>query len=397
MDNNISHIDSYYKFEYKNITYEINDVSPLLELKRHELMKSIKKKCKDYFLENNLLNLDINNILPRWIMLQFKNKSYYIDPLLPFNAGDNEQLKKDIRILSKLDLSEADVNKIIKDINLKKRMNDAILELKKYMKSDFYIKHHKNIKINVESDDNFYYYSFDSSVDLNSEIMNISSLKFKLHKTVVKKIFEEYKMGTKNIPFKRLIFCILLRYNTLESYNQQLAVLPAFYDYLHQEYNVNFELFASSINSHFTNYCSLFYDLEKYFNSKGNFNLLNIKKGFYTANPPFDEEIMNNMALKLISSLDQKENELSVLITIPVWDNPEYGEFRALELLKKSGYIKYIEKVDKVRARFFDYYKSKFLNPCSIYIILIQNEKGCKKYPIANKLKEILETYFPKK
>jgi phosphorylated CTD-interacting factor 1 len=95
-----------------------------------------------------------------------------------------------------------------------------------------------------------------------------------------------------NDSFIKLVMCIILRYNSLESYNQQLAILPDLNKYLHNKYNINFELFASSINCFYGNYCSLFFDLEKYFGSNGNFNLLNIKKGFYVANPPFDEEII---------------------------------------------------------------------------------------------------------
>jgi hypothetical protein len=106
---------------------------------------------------------------------------------------------------------------------------------------------------------------------------------------------------------------------------------------------------------------------------------------------------MTNMSLKFIESMKNKDNELSILITIPAWDNPEYGEFKALELLKKSGYIQYIEKLDKSRAKFFDYFKNKFIYPCSIYIILLQNEKGAKKYPLSQKLKNILVKFFPNK
>jgi len=396
MDNTISYNDSYYKFEYKNIVYEINEVSPLLELKRHLLVKKIKDQCKDYFQKNKLLNLDINNILPRWIMLQFKNKTFYIDPILPYNATDNEQLKKDIKILSKLTLTDEEVNKIIKDINLKKKFNDAILELKEYIKSDFYLKNKKNIKITVTNDENFYYYSLSFLIEDLNILYETQQINFKIHKNLIQKLSEQYDHRKDN-TFKQLIMSIILRYNTLESYNQQLAVLPEFYTFLNKEYNVNFELFASSINSHFKNYCSLFYDLEKQLNSKGNFNIIYLKKGFYTANPPFDEEIMTNMVSKFIESMKNKDNELSILITIPAWDNPEYGEFRALELLQKSGYIQYIEKLDKSRAKFFDYFKNKFIYPCSIYIILLQNEKGAKKYPLSQKLKNILVKFFPNK
>ena len=40
---------------------------------------------------------------------------------------------------------------------------------------------------------------------------------------------------------------------------------------LFKSYGVNFELYGSAINALSDNYCSLFYDIEKYFGSKGNF------------------------------------------------------------------------------------------------------------------------------
>ena len=90
------------------------------------------------------------------------------------------------------------------------------------------------------------------------------------------------------------------------------------------------------------------------------------------------------MAIKFIKSLQDTKYELSILITIPAWDNPAYGKYEVLELLKESGYIQYITKIEKCRAKFFDYYENKFKYPCDIYIILIQNQKGIKKYNLTN-------------
>ena len=63
------------------INYEINEISVLLELKRYELVHQIKKECSIFFNIHNL-NIDVNNIIPRWIMLNLP-KIKNIDPLLP--------------------------------------------------------------------------------------------------------------------------------------------------------------------------------------------------------------------------------------------------------------------------------------------------------------------------
>ena len=422
INNGVDIIDNT-EYKYVNITYEINDISALLELKRYSLIKKIKDDCKTYFNENKL-DIDINNILPRWIMLQFNNKTHYIDPILPYNGCDNTQLKKDLYIFSNKTLSETKINKIIKDLNLTDSFNKSIEELKVFIKTEFYKCNLFEPLFNITHDDNFYTFTLyflkkninkysDFGVYITPSVIGTSEqnikthelLKFaeyKLHKNVFEKMFSKYELNKsnklhklKNDNFIKLVLCVILRYNSLESYNQQLAILPDLNKFLHRKYGIDFELFGSSINHFYSNYCSLFYDLEKYLGSKGNFNLLTIKKGFYVANPPFDEEIMKNMANTLINTLKTTKDELSFFITIPVWDNLEYGKFEAIEIIKKSPYLKHIEVIKKNRAKFFDYIKNKYINPCDIYIILLQNKKGSVVYPIKKDIDKILVHFFP--
>ena len=392
-----------YEYNYLDINYEINDISPLLELKRHNLIKNIKTNCNNYFIKNNLC-INIDNLLPRWIMLQFNDKITYIDPILPYNADENKQLKKDLKIFSNKTLSENKINKIIIDLNLKDNFNKSIDELKLFIKSDIYKSNLYEPIIDVIEEEYFYKLILKFNDNTNIYIqngINIDNEKFEfnLHKSVFEKMFFNFNQNKKenkeNNIFIKLVMCIILRYNTLESYNQQLAILPDLNKYLHKKYNIDFELFASSINCFYNNYCSLFFDLEKYFGSKGNFNLLNIKKGFYVANPPFDEEIIKNMVIKLLKILKDNKDELSFFITIPVWNKPEYGIFEGVELIKKSKYLKYIENIKKSRSKFFDYFKNKFINPCNIYIIILQNKKGSLKYPIKDNIEKILLHFFP--
>ena len=418
MESVISFQNEFYNFEYINITYEINQISILLEIKRNELIQNIKKECKKFFEQNKLI-IDVNNILPRWIMLNIKNKdneTYLVDPLLPYNASDNSQIKKDIYYFLNKSLSEKKIDKLIKDLNLTQKFNNAVDELRLFIKSDLYVKNMNNFEVEVSLDAKKYFYFFSYKYVGNDEnYKNYESQKFKLHKNVVEKMMHSNILNN-NIDdffkklvmddflkklvmddfFKKLVMCIIIRYNTLESYNQQAAVLPSLYNFLKLNYHVNFELFASSINFFYQNYCSLFYDLEFYLGSKGSFNNINIKKGFYVANTPFDEAIMNNMSTKLVKSLKESEHELTFFITIPVWDKPEFNGFKALEILKKSGFLKYIENIPKYRMKFFNYTENKYKNLVDTYIIILQNEKGMIKYPILKDIKHILLNFFPR-
>ena len=48
--------------------------------------------------------------------------------------------------------------------------------------------------------------------------------------------------------------------------------------------NFNFECFASTINSNTLNFCSLYYDVEKYFGSVGDFFNIDIEEGVFSFN-----------------------------------------------------------------------------------------------------------------
>jgi len=388
MDNIIKYEDKNYIFNYQNITYEINQISPLIELHRYKLIQKIKSECKDFFILNNI-NIDINSILPRWIMLQFKDSSYYIDPLLPYNGINNSQLKKDLHYLSNKKISLKYSDNIIDSLNLKEKFNSAINELREYIQSNHYINNYNNYLIDFELVDDFY----NIFLKVNNEIFT-----YKLNKKIIDKILILYHKNTDlDDNLKKIILCIIIRYNTLESYNQQSAVLPELYEYLNKEYNVDCELFASSLNFSYSKYCSIYYDLESNIGSVGNFFTMDIKKGFYVANPPFDDTIMRDMSLKLVNSLKESNDELSIFITIPEWDKPEYNGFDCLDILKKSGYIQYIEKIKKNRVIFFNYYENKYKNLVNVYFILIQNKKGKKNHLIQQNLQKILLNFFPLK
>jgi hypothetical protein len=73
---------------------------------------------------------------------------------------------------------------------------------------------------------------------------------------------------------------------------------------------------------------------------------------------------------------------LSVLFAVPVWDDPLYAPNPCTALLRASGRISAIERVEKRRARFFDHLLRRYINPCDVYFILVQNERGRRAHPL---------------
>ena len=378
--------DKYNRFEYKPIQYEIEEISPILELYRYELIQQIKKECTEYLLSNNI-KIDINNIFPRWMMLQFHDSIYYIDPIIPWNGKNNSQLQKDLYYLSHQKISLNKANEIINELQLNKKCNKAIRKIRKWMKMDIYHKQVKELSIETFLHENMYVFTF---------VFQQKKYSYRLHKNIVHKMHDFYS-GKKilNQDFIQHVVCIIIRYNTLESYNQQAAVLPSLYSFLYTKYHVHCELFASSINSHQLKYGSLYYDLEKTIGSVGNFFNITIQKGFYVANPPFDDTIMRNMSYRLVECLEKTTEPLSIFITIPEWDKIEYGGFDCLTILQTSGYIQYIEKVKRNRVIFYNYYEHTQKHLVNVYFILMQNKEGIYAHPIAKEMKIILSRYFP--
>ena len=160
-----------------------------------------------------------------------------------------------------------------------------------------------------------------------------------------------------------------------------------------KDYNLNFECFASSINSTFNNYCSIYYDIEKYFGSVGNFfNMIPIN-GTYSFNPPFQKEIIHNGIIKLLNNLNNNNTKLTFILTIPIWDlegkkimkelynndiekqNIDYGDFEIINIVKSSIYLKYLKMIPKHNFTYIDHNFELFKNKTiqNTYVIILSN------------------------
>jgi hypothetical protein len=117
-----------------------------------------------------------------------------------------------------------------------------------------------------------------------------------------------------------LIWSALFRYKYLGILDgNQGSVSSKELKYLHENYHVNVELFGSIINTTLKYFCSMFYDLEHYFGSIGNFFNCKLFSGFFEMNPPFIVWIME-ASFAHIRTMLENTDDLTVFITIPVWD-----------------------------------------------------------------------------
>lgn len=357
----------------------ITKTKPIMEYKRFKLLQEYKKAYKP---PKQFSKLDIYNIMPRWLMNNTNNNKR--DPVLPLNSKtiNNNQLIGDIKFNYDR-VSATEIKYIIGHLALPEMCKNIWETIHTTQKGEYIIEE-------TSPQGHFVVYKMSATTDDDNaeNLTNIVKIPMELHKTIIEKLkalqYTDYQI-------KEQIYCLLVRYNTLDSSNQQLANNPRFYNYLKSHWGVNFELFASGINCLFDNFCSLYPDLEEPLGSKGNFNRIILHSGFYVANPPFDENIVLNMVKRLLEFLNDHTNgELTFFITIPSdWEN-----FEGLELIKGSPFLTFFRIVPKHKAIYFNYLTNKFIKPCSVAFILLQNQKGKTVHNIQPKFNSIINKFY---
>lgn len=100
------------------------------------------------------------------------------------------------------------------------------------------------------------------------------------------------------LDFYEKVFILYYRYFAFDSGKNQSSILPAFKMVLKRLLNIKVELFGSAINTS-SRFGSLFYDVERYFGSLGNFFDLDVRRGYFEVNPPYDDVIVDGVFRKL--------------------------------------------------------------------------------------------------
>ena len=167
---------------------------------------------------------------------------------------------------------------------------------------------------------------------------------------------------------------------------------------MEKDFNLQFETFGSAINTNTKNFCSLYYDVEKYFGSVGSFFNTNFLEGCYSFNPPYQKDIIDNGIKKILRCLNNSkilDLKLTFFITIPIWDiegknkmkelNSEnnnnkinYDDMVIIKKIKKSQYFRGLRMISKNDFTYIDYNFYLFKNTTiqNTYIIILSNFKN---------------------
>jgi hypothetical protein len=385
------HVDDCYKFIYDEAHEE--EINIHLEIFRSKIFLELKKifndKIKNGFDKNifeGKKNIDrtINDIFIRWWMTQYASYKQ-VDPLI-FTKFEYKYLRETlIDFIKKCDISTEDtITEFLSNLDFDLEIKKVLVRLLKFKESDFYKKIKDQHSISTKVVNKFIFINLTlpySTPFLN----NIFPIKLPY------KIFQNLEKKNNNIY---LIYILCLRYKIIDSWNNQLAINPNAFNYLKKEFKINYECFGSAFNVICDNFNSLFYDIEKYYGSKGSFFNCKFIKGFYEFNPPYVSQIINIGIINIISQMNNSGEKLAFLITLPVWDylgkieilennlgmvdslnKIDYDDFHIINDIRKSEYTKYMKIIPKESFSYLDYYNIK-LKSHSIqhtYFIVMSN------------------------
>jgi hypothetical protein len=388
---------------------KINNVEPLLEIYKGKIYcniirffitECIKTFGTKIFSIKKSYQRTITNILSSWMFSLYSTYDFSGDYFFPNNYHDTSILKT---ILS--DLCKYDTNISNKDILIDKLLNNLIAYyknqldiLKKYNLSDLYNNNKNNFKItkNIYEQKRYnkiiLFYKFIIIIKYNIRDKRLQNIldNILIPIDIYDKLISNYTGAIELVD--NYIWAIIYRYQLLGSNNHQLAVLPNIMSQLNKDFNLNFECFASAINSTFNNYCSIYYDLEKYFGSVGSFFDIKPIKGTFGFNPPYQTDIITNGLMRILELLDNVSNKLTFIITIPIWDakgkkimlekynnekyaSIDYGEFKIIDTIIESKYFKEHKMISKEQFTYIDHNFMLFKNKTiqNTYVIIMSN------------------------
>jgi hypothetical protein len=368
--------------------YKIKEINPLLEIKRNILYDKIKNfvysKVKKLLPKETHNMKFLDNFLTRLFFQQYVKDSYEeykIDAFFPCKIHDYKQMILDLKYILKNKYS----NKYLQEFNLDKILEKTNRKIYKFYSSKKY--NYFKDKIIILYQDNKLNLLLD-----NKKIEKYSlDIRHELYKKLLNQIRKNNFTNDKNNLF---IWCLLYRYNIFGNKTESLSVHPNIYHKIKKTNSGEpIELFSSGINSNFTNYCSLFYDIEQYFGSFGSFytfDLTKSKNNICMFNPPFDNYVMEHAIIKLLEELNKISRKIIIYGFIPVWDNfgkkqtikcnnkymkpLDYEEYLTLDYIKESNYLKYLKIICQKEMPYLEYFSGRKIFATDTYLFILSNQ-----------------------
>jgi len=198
--------------------------------------------------------------------------------------------------------------------------------------------------------------------------------------------------------FLHAVFSLLCRYDALfgpgesEGRGLQCSVPKVVLDVLRTKLAVTCECFASPLNAYCPEYFSIFPDTDCPFGSRGSFfdKDVNLYRGSFEVNPPFDERIMERVVGRLLGWLSNSSQPLSFSVVVPFWDN---GPCKYLTTLCSNRFNRASITLAKGNHAYLNGFQHRctttslrFPSVCSTHFVLLQNDSGTEAWPATEEL-----------
>ncbi len=366
------------------------------------LLKSFTKSCltnlnEEVFSHKKNYTRTITNLLASWFFTLYQHCDFKLDPFFPSDYTNNNDIIKRILIdycsLYKIENIDTKINNIISD--LYSSYDSLLNKLSEYNINTNNINIYKSESTYDRNNKNILFYNFHISNNNNkicnklTNIINNIMIPVEQYNEMKNRYHNDFDNDN---HMDKIIWIILFRYQLLSSNNNQLAVIPKVYNKMITDFGLSVECFASAINTSLNYFCSIYYDVEKYFGSIGNFFNIIPKKGVYSFNPPYQFDVISNGILKIINHMESTKEKLAFIITIPIWDNEgkqimldnnmennnniiKYNDFEIMNIIKKSPYFRGLRMISKDNFTYMDHnfylFKNKTIQ--NTYVIVMSN------------------------
>ncbi|CEG36430.1 Phosphorylated CTD interacting factor 1, WW domain [Plasmopara halstedii] len=361
------------------------NVSPAMEVARHQIVRALCKKIRRASEDLGIGKLS-NSAFENW---QLTSQLTYnkLDPLIPPPENDYSTLAEEFR---KAGATRSGATKMCKAL---RRESDRML--RKFHQQNFV--NGKNMVHVTVSNDDMRLLTFGQST------VKISAIHFaKMRELYARKHGldngDGSSMSLKNQRhFATALFCLLLRYDSLDGGGFQAALNEECFDVLLEEFDCKMECFASPLNCRYSRFCSAFLDTDFAFGSVGSFFDFSPRSGCFEANPPFIPKVIKRMADHMAELLTAANGPLTFIVIIPSWQKTEgwqqlnasrYNQRHVLIPQKQHGFCEGKQQLRKTRWRIASFDTS---------IFFLQNSKACNQWPVTDQKLKLLKQAFKSK
>ena len=185
-----------------------------------------------------------------------------------------------------------------------------------------------------------------------------------------------------------------------EGAQNQGALPSAVMECLNKHFGVTFECFASPFNCYFRQYCSAFSDIDSYFGSRGPILEFKPNVGSFEANPPFCEELMDQVIIHFERLLEDSLEPLSFIVFLPEWRDPTPPALLKLEGSRWKRKQVVVPAMEHDYRHGFQHLVSKTeVSVKSLHgtmIVWLQNDAGYQRWgPTEDRVDALLDAFRP--